>query len=287
MASNDAQIGKVSFDDIYDQPDPRAFFRTLWGFDYQIPEHGRETFAFLARALRDHRDHRSFSVLDLCCSYGINAALLNHDVSLADLFARYASAEVEGLTSDELIAADRSFYAERRHDPLSIIGLDAAPNAIDFAVATGLLAAGSSENLEEHDPSEELKNHLADVGLITVTGGIGYITEVTFDRLLGSATVADPPWIAAFTLRWVDMEPIRTVLGRHGYRLEQLRGRTFRQRRFADDRERDHALAHLRRLGIDPDGVETDGYHHAELYVARPQADADAVPVNELLAPIL
>lgn len=287
MASNDAQTGKVSFDDIYDQPDPRAFFRTLSGFDYQIPEHGREAFALLARTLRDRRDRSSFSVLDLCCSYGINAALLNHDVSLADLFARYASAEVEQLTSEQLVAADREFYAERRHDPLPIIGLDAAPNAIDYAVAAGLLTAGSSENLEEDGPSEELKNHLADVGLITVTGGIGYITEVTFDRLLGSTTVDDPPWIAAFTLRWVDMEPIRAMLKRHGYRLERLRGRTFRQRRFADDREREAALAHLRRLGIDPEGVETDGYHHAELYVARPQAEADAVPVDQLLAPIL
>ena len=287
MASNDVQTGKVSFDDIYDQPDPRAFFRTLSGFDYQIPDHGSEVFAFLARTLRDRRDRDAFSVLDLCCSYGINAALLNHEVSLADLFARYTSAEVESLTSDELIAADRAFYAERRHDPLPVIGLDAAPNAIDFAVATGLLTAGSSENLEDQDPSEELKNHLGDVGLITVTGGIGYITEVTFDRVLGAATAEAPPWIAAFTLRWVDMEPIRSMLARHGYRLEVLRGRTFQQRRFADDSERDHALAHLRRLGIDPDGVETDGYHHAELYLARPQAEADAVPVGELLSPIL
>ncbi len=287
MASNDVQTGKVSFDDIYDQPDPRAFFRTLSGFDYQIPEHGSAAFAFLARTLRTRRDRGPFSVLDLCCSYGINAALLNHDVSLADLYARYASAEIEPLTSDELITADRAFYAERRADPLPVIGLDAAPNAIAYAVETGLLAAGSSENLEEHDPSEELKSHLVDVGLITVTGGIGYITEATFDRLLGSATVDDPPWIAAFTLRWVDMEPIRSMLARHGYRLEVLRGRTFRQRRFADDREREHALAQLRRLGIDPDGVEADGYHHAELYLARPQAEADADPVDELLSPIL
>lgn len=280
--------GKVSFDDLYDQPDPRAYFRTLATLDYQIPEHARSLFSFLARTLRARAGADRFGVLDLCCSYGVNATLLNHDLTLADLYARYRDPELDALSSDELAASDRWFYAHhRRPDTLPVVGLDAAENAIDYALRAGLLDAASTENLEQDSPSDELKGHLADIGLITVTGGIGYITEATFEQILGSATGAQPPWLAAFSLRWVDMAPIGAVLERYGLRLEVLRGRTFRQRRFASHDEREHALGQLRQLGLDPEGVETDGYHHTALYVARPPDAARAVPLDVMLEPIL
>lgn len=287
MESDDSMAGKVSFDDVYDSPDPRAYFRTLGMLDYQIPEHARGPFSFLARMLRDRSGDDRFSVLDLCCSYGVNAILLNCDLTLDDLYARYRSQELDGLSTDELIASDRDFYARRRRDALPVVGLDTAANAVGYALHTGLLHAGSSENLEVDAPSDELARHLVDVGLVTVTGGIGYITEATFDRILGSATVREPPWIAAFTLRWVDMTPIGAVLEGYGLTLEVLRGHTFRQRRFADEDEREHSLTQLRRLGLEPDGVETDGYHHTAFYLARPQKEAAAVPVDELLGSVL
>ena len=278
---------KASFDDIYDLPDPRAYFRRLSTLDYQIPEQAREVFSLLAKLLRSRTSDDRFSVLDLCCSYGINAALLNHGVTLADLYARYRSAELASLTSEELAAADKEFYARRRSGDVPVVGLDAATRAVGYALKAGLLDAGISENLEAHGPSDGLAGHLADVGLVTVTGGIGYITAATFDRILGSVNADEPPWVAAFVLRWVDMAPISSVLARYGLTLEALGGHTFRQRRFADDGERAHAVVQLRRLGLDPHGVESDGYHHAVLYVARPHAEGDAEPLRELLAPAL
>ena len=288
MTNNDPMSGKVSFDGIYDQPDPRAYFRTLATLDYQIPEHARGPFAHLARAIGDRRGSETVEVLDLCCSYGINATLLNHDVSLADLYDRYRAPELGAMSSDQLVAADREYFAQRQRPVrLPVVGLDAATNAVDYALRVGLLHAGSDDDLETAAPGEELVGHLARVGLITVTGGIGYITETTFDRLLGSASTDAPPWIAAFSLRWFDMSAIGAVLERHGYTLEMLHGRTFRQRRFASDEEREHALGQLHRLGLDPDGVESDGYHHTVFYLARPVQDAADAPVDELLAPVL
>lgn len=288
MTTDDPMSGKVSFDGVYDRPDPRTYFRTLATLDYQIPEHARGPFAYLAQTIRDRRDGDPVEILDLCCSYGINAMLLNHDVSLADLYDRYRDAELESMSSDELIAADREFFAQRlRPDALPVVGLDAASSAVDYALRVGLLHAGSDDDLERTAPGEVLVGHLARVGLITVTGGIGYITETTFERLLESASTDDPPWIAAFSLRWFDMSAIRAVLRRHGFTLELLDGRTFRQRRFASDEERQHAFTQLHRLGLDPDVVESDGYHHTVFYLARPAQDAADVPVNELLAPVL
>lgn len=275
---------KASFDDVYDQPDPRGYMRTLAELEYQIPEHAHGPFARLIRQRRCTEGSAPFSVVDLCTSYGIIPTLLNHDVTLAGLYDRYQSPELATLTPDELAAADRTFYAcHRRADAVRTVGIDVAANAVDYAERVGTVDVGVACNLEESDPGPALARELAGTGLVTVTGGIGYITATTFDRILQACPRDRPPWLAAFSLRWVDMEPIATVLDRYGLTLERLAGRTFRQRRFADQAERDYVLAELRRLGHDPEGVEDDGYHHTCLYVARPHHESETTPLDELL----
>lgn len=287
--SSDEPAGKASFDDVYDLPDPRGYMETLSALEYQIPDHARAVFAHVVDHLRGGDGGGGpFAVADLCCSYGINPALLNHDLTLHDLYVRYASPDVAGLTADELAEADRRFFAaHRRADPVRAVGLDTAANAVGYGERVGVLDVGAAENLEQAAPSEHLARELADVRLVTVTGGIGYITATTFDRLLAASTRPRPPWVIAFALRWVDMDPVAEALADHGLVLERLEGYTFRQRRFADDAERAYTFSELARLGFDPDGVETDGYHHTWLYVARPRDDAAQTPLPALLAPAL
>ena len=91
---------------------------------------------------------------------------------------------------------------------MSVVGLDVAEAAVEYAVGAGLLDDGVCENLEERDPSGRLAGRLTDVGLVTVTGGLSYVTGTTFDRLLACASADARPWIAAFSLRWADMTPI-------------------------------------------------------------------------------
>ena len=74
---------KADFTHIYTQPDPRAYYRTLGALDYEIPQHGRGVFDVVLDELR--ASNEAPVVLDVCCSYGINAALLNLTKSLADL----------------------------------------------------------------------------------------------------------------------------------------------------------------------------------------------------------
>jgi hypothetical protein len=85
-------------------------------------------------------------VLDVCCAYGINAALLRADVTLAQLYERYAG--------------------------------------VGFACRVGLLDRGWAEDLEARDPSDGLAAELADLDLVLTTRGVGYIGERTCDRLL-------------------------------------------------------------------------------------------------------
>ena len=96
---------KANFDDVYDLPDPRGYFEALGPLDYQTPEHGRRVFSALLQALRTG-DGSAPKILDLCCSYGVIAALLKHDLTLEDLYARYASRDLAELTTEELAAAD-------------------------------------------------------------------------------------------------------------------------------------------------------------------------------------
>ncbi|WP_405647887.1 hypothetical protein [Streptomyces uncialis] len=278
-----ADWGKANFGDIYDCPDPRPYFATLRPLGYQIPHHGQAAFRALTEALRRLRPDRTPpAVVDLCCSYGINAALLNHRVTLAELYTRYATPRIAALSARQLATEDRAFFTARRTpEAVSVTGIDAAAHAAGYAREAGLLDDAFAENLEVTGPSPALRDALADTDLITVTGGIGYVRTRTFARLLDC--VAAPPWVAAFVLRTVPYEPIAELLAGSGLVTEKLTGRTFRQRRFADDAERQAAFDALAATGLPTAGKEEDGYYHADLYLSRPAADIAALPLARLL----
>ncbi len=271
---------KANFDAIYTSPDPRQYYRTLGSYDYQIPAHGSNVFGQLARAFSDDRSPR---IVDLCCSYGVNATVLNHDLEFEEIISHYCDISIEDLDRSELLALDQDWYpSHRTEDPLTICGVDSAQPAISYALEAGLIDTGYAEDLETNDPSPALAEELRDADLITVSGGIGYITERTIDRVL---TMAHPPRLAALCLRWVDFAPIVDIAAAHGLVTERLDEATFPQRRFANDQERRHVRAELDRLGIDPQGREADGYHHTDLYILRPKDEVLERPLETVLTP--
>jgi hypothetical protein len=265
--------GKSRFDDIYDRPDPRAYFTRLAPLEYEIPHHAQPVFRRVAAeraALADGRPGAP-AVLDLCCSYGINAALLNHDVTLAELYERYTSPAAAALSTAELVAWDKEYYAERRRPGgLPVYGLDISAPAVRYAREVGLLDAAFTDDLERSEPGPELNRALAHVGLITLTGGGSYITERTFARLLDG--VRRPAWVSAFVLRTVSYDPVVRALADHGLHTTADTSRTYPQRRFTDDRERHYAIEVVRALGADPAGREESGHFHSVRYESRPGA---------------
>ncbi|WP_240111597.1 hypothetical protein [Streptomyces sp. MUM 203J] len=263
--------GKARFDDIYDQPDPRAYCARLAPLAYEIPQHARDVFRRAAAgraALADGARGRP-AVLDVCCSYGINAALLNHDLTLAELYEHYTGPEARAMTTEELAAWDKEFYARRRlPDAHPVIGLDIASRAVGYARAVGLLDAAFTDNLEAAPPGPRLSAALADVGLVTLTGGGSYVTERTFAGLLSG--VRRPLWVSAFVLRTVSYASIAETLAAHGLRTTADLSRTYPQRRFTDTREQTYAMEAVRGLGLSPAGRESAGRFHTVLYESRP-----------------
>ena len=279
------KAGKASFEHIYDLEDPREYFNTLGSMGYAAPRHGYNLFSALAENLEPIG---GLTIVDVCCSYGINGALLKYNVTLEDLYSRYGSEEAARMTSAGLAASDREFYGDRRRpDAPRVIGLDVAGNAIAYGVEAGMLDEGVAENLEEHKPSERLRRLISEVDLITVTGGVGYISGKTFERLLESLPEGKRPWIAALALRWVDFGPLAELFARYGYVTEMLEGHTFEQRRFADAEEQGYVCDELPKMGIDPAGMESEGSYHAHFYLSRPADEATGSSVEELVAPAL
>ncbi|TQF02155.1 hypothetical protein E6W39_07540 [Kitasatospora acidiphila] len=269
--------GKARFYDIYNQADPRAYFTRLAPLGYEIPQHAQPVFRRAAElrssagagAGAGDGGGRRPAVLDVCCSYGINAALLNHDLTMAELYEHYTGRRAQRLSTVELAAWDKEFYEERRRpDAYPVIGLDIAARAVRYAQAVGLLDAACTDNLELEPPGPRLSAALADVGLITMTGGGSYITERTFDALLSGA--GRPVWVSAFWLRTVPFAPIAETLAAHGLRTTADTARTYPQRRFTDEREQRYAVAAVRALGEDPSGLEEAGLFQTVLYESRP-----------------
>jgi SAM-dependent methyltransferase len=274
---------KENMDYIYNQPDPRAYFRELNKLDYAIPYTAKPIFQKLIGHLQQRRDN-AIQVLDLGCSYGVNAAILKHDLSMDELYEHWGQNKMADATSEEVVVYDQQFYAGIDDlEDIKVIGLDQAENAIAFAVKTGLLDEGIVANLETESLSPLAKKTLAQVDLVMSTGCVGYLTEKSFDHFLPAVSEGQMPWIANFVLRLFPFDAIEKSLDKWGYITEKLEGQTFFQRQFASDDEHDQVLEQLQDQGVDSSGKEADGHFLAEFYLSRPMKDVAKVSIERLL----
>ena len=264
--------GKASFDDIYDRTDPRDYYLRMSELDYRIPELAKPHFE---RFIADYRAAAGAAptVLDIGCSYGVNAALLRFDTSVAQLAEHYRGGDTAAR-----IERDRARLAARDRQPqVRFVGMDAAAPALAYATAAGLLHDAVHADLESGPPTAAQRTVLASTDMVISTGCIGYVTDRTLLQVV-HAHGDRLPWMAHFVLRMYDYEPIARRLARLGYHTRKMPG-TFHQRRFASDAERTQVLNTLSARGIDPSGVEEDGWMHAELYYSTPEPYEPDSPV--------
>ncbi|MEV0292089.1 class I SAM-dependent methyltransferase [Nocardia sp. NPDC050710] len=259
--------GKASFDDIYDRPDPRDYYARMSELDYRIPELAKPFFEQQIREYRASARVDAPTVLDIGCSYGVNAALLRLDTTITDLTAHYRGAAEADL--DTLIDRDRARLAAADRCPdVRFLGMDAARPALAYAHAAGFLHETVHADLEAADPTDEQRDLLACADIVISTGCIGYVTEKTLVRI-ATAHPRRRPWMAHFVLRMFDFAPIEAELAALGYRTERVPG-MFEQRRFASADEQKQVLNTLAEKGIDTADHEAAGWLYANLYLSRP-----------------
>lgn len=272
--------GKISLDHVYNTHDPRAYFQALRQLDYRVPQEAKPVFRDLIAARQETGTAGPTKLVDIGCSYGINAALLKHDLSLEDLYRLYVD-EAPG-THAGLRARDAGLFAGSADDALEMVGVDVASRAVAYAVDAGLLEGGIPRSIEDEPlaPHEEIM--IANTDLIISTGCVGYVTNASLDRLV-EPNLDNGVWMANFVLRMFDYEPVAAAMDGHGYVTERLDGVLFPQRRFATAEEKGHVLDNLAGRGITPDGAEADGWYYAELHVSRPKHVAERMPLEAVL----
>lgn len=285
LTSAEINAFKADFDDIYRKHDPRAYYTVLGGLDYVIPEVARPIFAQLIDRCIAERG-RPITVLDIGCSYGVNAALLRHGVTLHQLRERYLAPSIQMLSCEELAKHDaRYFEAWPARRDVTFMGLDTSKEAVCYARRAGLLADGVALNLEEEIPDDRAAKLLPCADIIISTGCVGYVTQRTFDRILGAFDRhSERPWVASFVLRAFNYGPIAQTLARHSLATEKFDGATFVQRRFRDGEEMTQTVAALSALGLDTAGKESEGLLHAELFVSRPEESTAARSLTDIVS---
>ena len=230
--------GKQSFDDVYSATDPRPYYRTLREVDYQVPQLAKPYFAKLIE------EHGATTVLDVGCSYGVNAALYRCDTTMDELYAHYAAEEAAGLDRAALVARDRARACDTT---VRFIGLDVAAPALAYAKDAGLLDDAVSADLENTDLTPAQSAVLAQADLVVSTGCIGYVTERTIARL-ADLPGGRRPAMAHFVLRMFSYEPVAEALAALGYETVGESG-LFKQRRFASAQEQEQILDAMRANG--------------------------------------
>ncbi|MBP2479391.1 carnitine O-acetyltransferase [Crossiella equi] len=261
--------GKQTFDDIYTQPDPRAYFSALRGLEYQIPGRAKPYFAALIEEYRDELGVAVPLVLDIGSSYGNNAALLRCDLEVADLFDRYRDTDQRDRAA--LVAEDRELVRTRRGAAARFTGLDISEPALAYALEAGFLDHAVAADLEHGQPTAEQARVLAGTDLVISTGSLGYVGVNTLTRVVqGSDRL---PWMAHFVLRMFPFDPIEERLSGLGYDTVRLPG-VHKQRRFSSAEEHSRVLDTLAEVGVDPAGLESDGWLYAQLHISGPRDSA-------------
>ncbi|MFQ3458820.1 class I SAM-dependent methyltransferase [Bradyrhizobium sp. UFLA01-814] len=272
---------KAIFDDIYALDDPRAYFSVLGDLDYMIPDVAEPVVRQILAAKTSATGLKPV-VLDVGCSYGINAAVHRFPLTFAGLRHRYARREMRAISSETLVRLDRNFYAAWPDVGLArFIGLDVSAPAISYGTGVGLLEQGIVADLEKETLSTDSARIIRPTDVIMSTGCIGYVTEKTFSKVLDATEKR--PWIISFVLRMFPFDSLAATFAKRGLVTERLTGATFIQRRFRDAEEFESCLATLARLGVDATGLESEGLFHADLILSRPEADARANPLEDIV----
>lgn len=273
--------GKVSLDHIYAQPDPRAYFRELRELDYRIPQLAKPYFAKLVDDYRQARQVTRCQIVDIGCSYGINAALLNCDLTMDELYDRYCGEAVRPVSRAELLRQDRELVRARGGlDRHRFVGLDASQPALAYAREAGFLDADVHADLESDPPTEQQRAVFDSTDLVISTGCLGYVTGTTLERVI-TASGERRPWLAHFVLRMFPFEPVADMLTRLGYDTIPVDG-VFKQRRFAGEQEQTRMLDTLTTRGIDSEGLETDGWLYARLYISLPRGERSTIDSSDV-----
>ncbi|WP_448954929.1 hypothetical protein [Labrys neptuniae] len=263
-SSDDIGVVKHDFSACYNQDWPHSYLKAHLALDYIIPDRAKPVFHATLDRYRAVRRKDHLKIIDVGCSYGINAALLRTDMTLDDLYAAYAA--IDGPLAGRRSAQHRAFFASREIGAdIRIVGVDPSERAARYARAVGLVDAIVTTDLEASDLTDPEKRALAGADILISTGCVGYATERTFKRIY-EATANSHPWVATFVMHPYSYDGIARMLAT--YNLQTRETLVARQRRFSSDAEQQGLLDAMLDRGIDSRLERTTGYIYASFHLS-------------------
>ena len=275
---------KDDFGRVYDLEDPSPYFNALRPSDYRMPEVLAGALRAIHRPVCAARDAGgTLRVLDFACGYGAVGALLRHDVSMRELYARFAERRWRPDDGRRYWEADAEFFAARRERSraFEIGGADIAGNALEYAAAMGFLDRAYHADLVEHAPSEALGRFLRGVDLVVESGSLGALLPAAFGRILDNSGDRSP-WFLYSPRPDVDWARLDALWAVRGYRAESLGTEPARYRKPLGARERADVLRAVRALGKTGESALRGDYLVVDMTLARPEADAGNPPIGWL-----
>src|SRR5262249_33851056 len=134
-------------------------------------------------------------------------------------------------------------------------------------------------DLEQRSLAPDEARRVSDAALIISTGCFGYVTEASITRILQPCR--EQPWMVHTVLRMFDFAPTEDVLDRVGY-VSIRSSRLLKQRRFDSRGEQEGILDRLCSMGIDPTGLESEGWLYAHIVLSRPVSQADSASLRRI-----
>ncbi|MDZ7844338.1 MAG: hypothetical protein U5K99_06015 [Anaerolineales bacterium] len=275
---------KTRFDSTHFAPDPRSYYGgVMHGLEYRNAASSVPVFAAAWRTVTALRQPSAPAMLDMASGYGVVSALMRYNIALDELLSRYVDPAIQALPASAVVARDRAWFHEsgmRAEAPRSI-GLDISSEALTYGEEAGLFDAVFAEDLAEGSASAALREALGDCVLMVEAGSIAHMAPRILTELL--AVCPEPkPWVLTAPVRGNHRAEAVEAMRAAGLVVERMPARPFPVRRFVDADEQARACAEVRRQGLDPSGIETTGYLHGCLFLARP-ADETDLPAMELL----
>ena len=273
------------FERVYDLDDPSPYYATLRPADYRMPvalAGALKAIHGLLCAARGAGD--TLRVLDFACGYGAIGALLRHDVSMADLYARYGERNWEPADARRYWADDIAFFDARRAETeaFDIGGIDIAGNALAYAAAMGFVDRAFPENLVDDAPSDGLARFLRGVHLVVESGALGVLLPAAYARVLDYVGRERPPWFLYCPRPDVNWSALERLWAERGYRTESFLPAPVRYRKPLEAQERADMLRRAQGFGKPDKAIMQGGYFLVDMTLARPEVDVGNPPIARL-----
>ncbi len=284
MLNQEINQKKLDLNDVYNLRDPESYYQSMAQYEYDLPEGAKPYFQKVINAYRQYKSVNSLKILDIGCSYGINGAILKFYKSMRELYQYYTNPLRLQLPELSRRHQDYNWFYEFSFDEgLQFIGLDTAEKAVNYAVESQLIQSGISTNLEKLPLLKEDYTNLQDINLLITTGCIGYITEITLDKILSAVRNSSQLWGAVFILKMFNISGFKKTLAKYNLVLVET-GVTVKQRRFSSVEEKKAMINFIEQQGLSAEEEKNSDNLFAQLFLILPVAVTSQWSITKLLS---